>query len=221
MKRKYNAILDEAVKFYEKELLSFVGRFNNANTQEAVDRIYDDFTRLLLQPWEMVRTRDHPRRWGYAWNYSLQKMSQHKTALWKNWKRSGNPDARARHKDIDRRINRTVRENRRRSFNEFRDRLAPVTAAQALTAISRTLKARRRNSKRNAESTARIAPEMFAHLVATQHPRRDVDSPKLSKNLQHTTLGMRWLIMSCDAHLPAMQPVATSSYRRPSKWTQL
>lgn len=113
-----------------------------------------------------MRTQSKLRHWGRHWTRELQRLSHLRTSLWRRWKQHGDLAAKALHSRIDNRIKQTVRANRRRNFNEFVDNLATVPAGQALSTVSRVLGSRRRNRKRNVESTSRIEPAQFTNFVS-------------------------------------------------------
>lgn len=74
-RRNDEQILEVAGEWVREELPWHVERTREANTQEELDKAYQDAVSCVLRPWNRVRAKDRPRRWGSFWSKELQRLT--------------------------------------------------------------------------------------------------------------------------------------------------
>lgn len=171
-RRKDKKTLEFAKEWIETELPWHTEQIRAARNQRELDRAYEISLACILAPWEKFRSRKRPERWGFFWTTELQRLSQLRTNLWRRWRRRNDEDALQRYKEVNRRIKRQARANKRRIFADFLQTIDEGDQTRSIGILSRILKARKRNVLENAPSQKRIEPAAFAEFVANQHPPR-------------------------------------------------
>lgn len=175
-RRREEAIVEEAEPWHEAELLWHIRRLSTVRTQYALDAAYSDAIACILQPWNRVRAKDRPKRWGKYWSRDLQRLSQRRSWLWREWKRTSDDDARSEHRRVDRSIKSQVKRAKKKDFLEFVASIGDMNASEATGELSRILRGKQRNRRAARPAVQRIEPRRFTEFVAAQHSRRAGES---------------------------------------------
>lgn len=188
-RRCEEAITSVAEEWSAQELPWHIEQMKAVTTQEELDKAYSDAVKCVLRPWNRVRAKDRPARWGAFWNRELQRLINRRKTLWKRWRRTGEDEDKARYKEIDRRVKTGARQAKQECFNKFVRELDTTRAHAAVSRMSRMIKARKRRRLQQTQASERIEPATFTAFVANQHNRR-VGERRLQR--QRFQLDSRW-----------------------------
>lgn len=171
-RRRDSEVLQFAEEWFKSEIPWHIDAIGRTQSPRELDDAYKQSVACWLRPWQRLRAKSRPERWGFFWTRDLQRWSQLRTKLWRKWRQHGDIGALARYKRVNRFIKRTVRANRRNSFAEFVHTIDEGDSTRAVGILGRVLKAKKRNVLENAPGQQRIRPADFTEFVANQHPRR-------------------------------------------------
>lgn len=171
-RRPEEKVLDEAETWLDAEMPAHIAATRAVRTQRELDAAYNRAVQCVLRPWNQVRAKDRPLSWGPHWTRELQELAKRRRSSWRRWKRTGEDEAKAEHKRLNRLIKHKVRQNKRRGFKEFSRDQCSMQPNKAVGIMSRMIKVKRRNKLANSPSSRRIEPQQFTEFVAQQHTRR-------------------------------------------------
>lgn len=119
---------------YENTVPPIIEALDHASSWQQLEVASKQLAHRIVQPWARFR-KPRPARFRPGWTHSLDKMAKMRTALLK----SSAADDRAKAKELDKRIKRGVRRNRKRLLDDVCASLEGAPPGRDSTIISRVL----------------------------------------------------------------------------------
>lgn len=169
--RRREDIVENATAWLQRKLPEITTRIELINSRIDLERECAALTSALLQPWLKYRKSPKSRRFKRFWSEELDRMARERSFQYKRATRIGSELEWEEYRRLDMLIKRKARANRNRDYTEYLNNLQDMDMNIRSGKISKTIKSKEINRRRNMPSGRRIQPAEFTRFIVNQFPQ--------------------------------------------------
>lgn len=149
-----------------------------ANSKEEVNEIFEEFVKLITEPWIAVQ-KPRPGRYKPFWNARLDTLAKKRTRLYKRARRTNEASHWDEYSTLDKEIKRITRKEKQKRFQRFAQDASEASANTQQTLINRITSAKRRITSRQTIVGHNLDRSEFTeHLANTTRATKEVEYKK-------------------------------------------
>jgi len=171
---------EQTAERMEKELPDLLEKLSTVDSQELMDRLYKEYTKIMTTAYIPKGKKRNRQRYKYFWNDELNAKGRERSRLYRRWKCTLLPEHHDEYKAYAKELKKEIKKAKLASFKSFLAVLEDNITYNAAARISRSYKLRKKRVVRSTMPTeGELDLASFTKHVATKFPLSPIIAPRL------------------------------------------